>query len=542
MPTARRRRRSLSVVVVLLTLLAVGLGPGPTAARASGPPVISATWSSAVGSSSRHSTPRSTPTAPPPTTSTTPPRPPTRPTKRSAATTGSPAPCARRSSGEYTLGLSSPDGHQTALFSLTAATTYRYRVVAANGNGSTTATLPDACTPSPPRAPARPAASTTAAGRWSPRSTKTAARSTRPGRSPAAACCRPPPQGGSVTYGSSASFSGGQGRLRPPPSTSPPATPSGWVDPEHHRADLLRHLRPRRRGRPLPALLHRPRPRPAPQRRPLPRRRQRLRGRQPAARRLRRPGGLSGLLPARQRRRRLHRAARRRRRRPPSTSPPPTSTCASPAPRPTSPTSSSPPARRSPPTRPRSRQGPGCDPTEQNLYEWTSGAAACTLLNGATPGAALAAQSGAISTDGDRVYWTDTASGDLYLHDGTATTSLDSGPASFQTATPDGAIAFYTKAGTLYSYDAAAHTSSAALAGGVLGVLGASANGDTVYYQDASGLQRWHSGTPPRSRPTRRARRRRRRLERLPAHHRHRPGQRRRHQAALPLHRAADRL
>ena len=139
-------------------------------------------------------------------------------------------------------------------------------------------------------------------------------------------------------------------------------------------------------------------------------------------------------------------------------------------------------------------QGPGCDPTKQNLYEWTSGSG-LTLLNGATSGAALAAQTGAISTGGDRVYWRDTASGDLYLHDGTGNHLVVSGPASFQTATPDGATAFYTKAGDLYSYDAASHTSSAALASGVVGVLGASAGGDTVYFQNAAGLQRRHSGT-----------------------------------------------
>ncbi len=137
-------------------------------------------------------------------------------------------------------------------------------------------------------------------------------------------------------------------------------------------------------------------------------------------------------------------------------------------------------------------QGSGCNPGKQNLYERPA-ESGLILLNGATPGAALAAQGGAVSTNGDRVYWTDTATGDLYLHDGGGNHPIVSA-ASFQTATPDGATAFYAKAGSLYSYDAATYTPSASLASGVVGVLGASANGDTVYYQDANGLQRWHSG------------------------------------------------
>ena len=139
-------------------------------------------------------------------------------------------------------------------------------------------------------------------------------------------------------------------------------------------------------------------------------------------------------------------------------------------------------------------QGSGCNPSKQNLYEWTSGSG-LTLLNGAAAGAALAAQSGAVSTNGDRVYWTDTATGDLYLHDAGGNHPIVPA-ASFQTASADGATAFYTKAGSLYSYNAATYTPSAALASGVVGVLGASANGDTVYFQDGAGLQRWHGGPP----------------------------------------------
>jgi len=138
-------------------------------------------------------------------------------------------------------------------------------------------------------------------------------------------------------------------------------------------------------------------------------------------------------------------------------------------------------------------QGSGCDPSRQNLYEWASGAG-LTLLNGGVPGAALAAQSGAVSADGSRVYWRDTASGDLYLHDG-AGNHLLATAAVFQAASADGATAFYTKAGSLHSYDATTYTPSSPLASGVVGVLGASISGDTVYFQDAGGLRRWHNAT-----------------------------------------------
>jgi hypothetical protein len=67
--------------------------------------------------------------------------------------------------------------------------------------------------------------------------------------------------------------------------------------------------------------------------------------------------------------------------------------------------------------------------------------------------------------------------------------------AAFQAGSADGRFTFYTEGGRLYRYDAA---SEAAIdltpAAGVAGVLGASLAGDIVYFQDASGLQRWHAG------------------------------------------------
>jgi hypothetical protein len=140
--------------------------------------------------------------------------------------------------------------------------------------------------------------------------------------------------------------------------------------------------------------------------------------------------------------------------------------------------------------------GPGeCDPAATNLYEWSAGG--LKLLNGGTPGAAIAAPGGAVSSDGSRVYWT--RGGNLFLSEGAQSFQVDEaqgGGGAFQTATPDGSVAFFTKAGHLYRFLAATKSAlDIAPGAGVVGVLGASADGNDVYYQDASGLQHWHAGT-----------------------------------------------
>jgi hypothetical protein len=145
--------------------------------------------------------------------------------------------------------------------------------------------------------------------------------------------------------------------------------------------------------------------------------------------------------------------------------------------------------------------GPGeCDPAKQNLYEWSAGALSLlNLLPGdvtGTPGAQIAASLGAVSANGARVYWSDPVAGKLYLRDGGVTKLLDEGGGSFEAASTNGAVAFFTKAGHLFRYDAAADTSSDLTpAGGVAGVLGVADNGAYVYYQDAAGLQQWHEGS-----------------------------------------------
>lgn len=132
-----------------------------------------------------------------------------------------------------------------------------------------------------------------------------------------------------------------------------------------------------------------------------------------------------------------------------------------------------------------------CDPEEPNLYEWST--AGLTSVNGATPGAEIAAPNGAVSSDGSRVYWTRGA--ELFLREGVSTIQVDGGGGTFQAATPDGSIAFFTKGGDLYRFVAATKTALDVVPGaGVVGVLGASADGKYVYYQDAAGLQLWHAG------------------------------------------------
>lgn len=147
--------------------------------------------------------------------------------------------------------------------------------------------------------------------------------------------------------------------------------------------------------------------------------------------------------------------------------------------------------------------GGSCDPTKANLYRWTP--AGLTLVNilpaqaQGTPGAAVGAQTGAISNDGARVYWTDLATSNLYLRDGATTKQIDTiagGGAAFQTASDDGSIAYFTKANHLYRYGTA--TSSATdltPGGGVQGVLGASADGAYVYYLTGAGLFVHHAGS-----------------------------------------------
>jgi hypothetical protein len=147
--------------------------------------------------------------------------------------------------------------------------------------------------------------------------------------------------------------------------------------------------------------------------------------------------------------------------------------------------------------------GEGCDPAKTNLYEWSaaSGLSLVNLLPGqpqGQPGAALAAQADAVAADGARVYWSDLASGNLYLREGGQSVQVDAaagGGGTFQTATADCSLAFFTRAGHLWRYDAVAEgATDLTPGGGVSGVLGVSADGAYLYYASATGLFLYHGG------------------------------------------------
>ncbi len=100
-----------------------------------------------------------------------------------------------------------------------------------------------------------------------------------------------------------------------------------------------------------------------------------------------------------------------------------------------------------------------------------------------------------ISADGRFVYWTDVASGMVYVREnGSSTVQVSGGnsPAQYWTASTDGHYALYTEgeglASELYRFDSEpepGHPQREALTGakaGVLGVLGASEDAGTVYF------------------------------------------------------------
>ena len=140
-----------------------------------------------------------------------------------------------------------------------------------------------------------------------------------------------------------------------------------------------------------------------------------------------------------------------------------------------------------------------CDPEEANLYEWSAGGLRLINLEPGesvgAPGARLAAQGAAVSDDGARVYWVD-REGALLLREGESHTVPVDPEGTFQTASADGSVAFFTKGGHLYRFRTATDSSQDLTpAGGVEGVLGASADGSYVYYLTGSGLYLWHSGS-----------------------------------------------
>jgi hypothetical protein len=145
-----------------------------------------------------------------------------------------------------------------------------------------------------------------------------------------------------------------------------------------------------------------------------------------------------------------------------------------------------------------------CDPTKQNLYEWSGGG--LTLINllpgetTGTPGASLAAKGEAISANGQRVYFTTGEAGPIYLREAGGPTKLlpetTVGGASLQSTSADGSLAFFINEGHLYRYTAATGTVTDLVPGGeVLGVLGTSDDGTFVYYRTPAGLFLNRNGT-----------------------------------------------
>jgi hypothetical protein len=131
---------------------------------------------------------------------------------------------------------------------------------------------------------------------------------------------------------------------------------------------------------------------------------------------------------------------------------------------------------------------------QDGLYEWSGGALEAISE---VPGARLAAQSGAVSENGSRVYFTTPEDSPILLREGGTTKSLPEtvgGGGAFEAASADGAFAFFAKGGTLYRYSLAGEASEP-IASEVEGVLGASADGSHVYYATAAGIYLWDAGT-----------------------------------------------
>jgi hypothetical protein len=108
----------------------------------------------------------------------------------------------------------------------------------------------------------------------------------------------------------------------------------------------------------------------------------------------------------------------------------------------------------------------------------------------------------AISTDGERVFWTDldpeANTNVVYVREGgTTTVQVSAGAAQFWTASAEGKYAFYTESGQLWRFDSEAakgqaRTELTPAKAGVQGVIGASEDGEYVYFVAKGALQGAH--------------------------------------------------
>lgn len=134
-----------------------------------------------------------------------------------------------------------------------------------------------------------------------------------------------------------------------------------------------------------------------------------------------------------------------------------------------------------------------------NLYEWVGGRLhLVSALSGepvanATFGGDAGEQeltdlSNVISSDGSRIFWTDTRESDMdhvfVLKDGTTNVSVSgAGPAEYLTATPDGRYAFYTEGGDLWRFDTLSNSRERLTTGAeVDGVIGINQTGEDGAY------------------------------------------------------------
>ena len=104
-----------------------------------------------------------------------------------------------------------------------------------------------------------------------------------------------------------------------------------------------------------------------------------------------------------------------------------------------------------------------------------------------------------ISADGSRIFWTDLGTGHIYMREDGARTVEISAQGTYQTATSDGSFVLYTN-GDLYAYDVETGQSADITPGvSVEKVVGASENGEYVYYVTGSKeLMLWHDGVSKR--------------------------------------------
>ena len=104
-----------------------------------------------------------------------------------------------------------------------------------------------------------------------------------------------------------------------------------------------------------------------------------------------------------------------------------------------------------------------------------------------------------ISADGSRVFWTDLTTNGLYMRENPTssdakTVEIAAG-GRFWTASADGSRVFYTN-GDLYEYEVEnGQTTDLTPGVEVVGVVGASEDGEYLYYVDSSdNLYLWHAG------------------------------------------------